>query len=287
MATESKCTAAQAVAVLRSKVGNESLISDSYLDADVLAAAERFVNSAEFAETLELLGPLRDKIVLDVGAGRGIASLGFARAGAKIVYALEPDPDDDVGRGAIEKLINGFDIHVIDAFGERIPLESASVDIVYARQLLHHARDVERLIAECSRLLKPGGRFFACREHVADNEDQLSRFLERHPVHQLAGGENAYPISRYISALTSGGLEIQSVLGPWDSIVNAFPSVRSVRELDQLGNALLRKRFGAASSLISRLPGVHALVWKRIRAYKEPGRLYSFLAIKPATRSST
>jgi hypothetical protein len=36
----------------------------------------------------------------------------------------------------------------------------------------------------------------ATREHVVDDPAQHAEFLARHPVHQLAGGENAFSLPR-------------------------------------------------------------------------------------------
>jgi len=55
--------------------------------------------------------------------------------------------------------------------GESMPLRDRSIDLVYARQLLHDAIGLLCLLSECARVLKPGGALLACR--TVDNEDQL------------------------------------------------------------------------------------------------------------------
>ena len=176
------------------------------LGPDVVASAHRFEATGEFAAVRALLGDrLRGASVVDVGAGTGIASYAFARAGAAKVWAVEPDRSGEVGRGAMAKLMAGLPIEGVDAFGEQMPLPDACADIVYTRQVLHHAHDLPALLRECARLLKPGGVFLACREHVANSEDELRRFLESHPVHQLAGGEYAFTYQQYVSAITGAG----------------------------------------------------------------------------------
>lgn len=275
-------TTAEAVAHLRADPQYASVVRDSYLDADVRAAAERFRASGEFAEVSALLGGrLRGRSVLDLGAGTGIASYALARAGAAHVYALEPDPSEEVGRGAILRLCAGLPVEVLDAFGERIPLAAESVDAVYARQVLHHTRDLKATLRECARVLRRGGVILICREHVADDEAQLRQFLAEHPVHRLAGGEHAYPLDDYVRAIVEAGLRVEQTLGPWDSLINAFPSVRTKAELESFPATVLRQRLGPLGALAAHVPGVRGLVWKRIRGYAAPGRLYSFLATKP------
>ena len=162
-------TTEQAVLALRGSPANAELLRDSYLDADVQAAALRFAASPEFAEAVELVGGVRGKSVLDLGAGTGIASWAFAGAGARRVVALEPDPSDVVGQGAIRSLGRREVIEQVGAYGERLPFQDGEFDVVYARQVLHHARDLRALVSECARVPRPGGSLLACREHVVDD----------------------------------------------------------------------------------------------------------------------
>ena len=268
----------EAIRSLRQDPGCADLVRDAYLGRDVADSSRRFEASAEFEAVLAILGErLNGATVLDLGAGTGIASAAFVRAGAGRVIAAEPDESDEVGRGAMARA--DADFEVIDAVGEQLPLPDASVDIVYARQVLHHAQDLERLLAEVARVLGPGGLLLACREHVADDDGQLQIFLANHPVHQLAGGENAFPLPRYVAAMRAAGLVNIRVLDPWESVINAFPAVRSAEELRLMPVERLRSRLGGLGRLAAAIPGVQQLFWRRIRR-PDPGRMYSFIAHK-------
>lgn len=269
----------EAVRHLRAQPEYAQLVHEAYVGADVLEAAKRFSASAEFLELVRLLGGVAGATVLDLGAGNGIASYAFAQAGAATVYALEPDPSEEVGQGAIRRCSVGTNIRILDAIGERIPLNDAQVDVVYARQVLHHIRDLPEVMREISRVLKPGGRFAACREHVVDDERQLAVFLSKHPMHRLTGGEGAHSLETYTGSIGDSGLEIIEVLGPWDSVINAFPIVSAPAELDDLPRVFLRRRLGRIGAVLARVPGVHtATSWYLRRPM--PGRLYSFLGRK-------
>jgi SAM-dependent methyltransferase len=273
-------TTEEAIRQLRGDSRYDARIRDSYLEPNVLGCAERFLASVEFAEVQELLGGcLQGATVLDLGAGNGIASYAMAKSGAKLVFALEPDPSEEIGRGAISRLSSRLPIELIDSCGEDIPIGDSQVDIVYARQVLHHAHNLPRLIQECARVLKPGGTFVACREHIVDDKNQLEEFRRNHPVHRLTGGEAAYPLDTYIHSICSAGLQLVRVLGPWDSVINAFPAVRSRGELRQLRHTLLVRQFGRLGLLVNRLPGLRWLVHKWLTR-PVPGRMYSFLATR-------
>lgn len=273
-------TAEEAIRYMRSREEYATLIHASYTDADTEQAASRFAESAEFQEVRELLRErLRDGCVLDLGAGNGIASVAFARAGARIVYALEPDPSVELGRGAVERIRQQLPIQVIDSPGEKIPLDDGTVDVVYARQVLHHIRDLPAALRECARVLKKGGCFLACREHVVDDSTQLAAFLAAHPTHQLTGGENAYSLAEYQDAIRGAGMRIERLIGPWDSIINAYPRVTSTAELQDLPSEILGRRFGKLGHLAARFRPVRALAWSRLNR-PFPGRLYTFFARK-------
>lgn len=275
-----KLTTEEAVRILRSDPAWADLVQNTYLDEDLEAASDRFAASGEWAAVLAILGShIRGATVMDLGAGNGMASRAFVQNGARLVYAIEPDPSTEVGRGAIERACAGLPVEIRNGFGEAIPLADESIDLIYARQVLHHTTDLRQTLRECARVLRPGGRFLACREHVVDDDDQLAEFLARHPVHQLTGGEGAYSLIEYTEAITSAGLVLERVIDPWASPINTAPTAQTQGEIEDLPRRILREKLGALGTMISFLPGARAAVWWRLRRPR-PGRLYSFLALK-------
>ncbi len=273
-------TTEEAVLLLRRDPTQAELMRDAYLDGDVPQAARRFAGSPEFAEVLSLVGGVSGRSVLDLGAGTGIASYAFATAGARQVIALEPDPSDVVGQGAIRCLGRADVIQIIEAWGEKLPFPDGELDLVYARQVLHHARALESLVAECARVLRPGGLLLASREHVVDDEAQLREFLANHPIHRLAGGEHAYPRAAYVAAIERAGLRLERVLGPWDSILNAFPSARTSQEVVEQPFRVLERKYGRGlGRLAARIPWLLERTRRKLRD-RGAGRLYSFLAVR-------
>lgn len=255
-------------------------LADTFLGVDLPACGERYRTSGEFAEIQRILGAHSRGAILDLGAGNGIASYAFARHGAHHVVALEPSPSGLVGRSAIHTMTEGRPVSIVGAYGEEIPLPAASVDVVFARQVLHHTRSLSQVLRECHRVLKSGGLFLACREHVADNEAQLRSFLADHPLHRLVGGEHAYPLEMYCRAIQQSQLVTERMWGPWDSVINAFPGVHSQADLPLYAAQLLASRLGRLGRELARVPGAQWLTWRYLNR-PVPGRLYSFLARKP------
>ena len=203
-----------------------------------------------------------------------------ANAGAARVYAVDPDPSPIVGRGAIARL--GDDrIEIVDGVGEEIPLPDESVDVFYGRQVLHHTRDLDAVAREANRVLRPGGFLFCCREHVVADDEELAEFLEAHPVHQLAGGENAYTLDQYVGAIERSGLRLRHAWGLYDTIINAFPVARTNDELKQLRQMILGRPLAAMGGLAARLPVTSALVRKRLAPHTYPGAPHAFVAVRP------
>jgi hypothetical protein len=99
-------------------------------------------------------------------------------------------------------------------------------------------------------------------------------------VHQLAGGEHAYSLEAYLAAIRSAGLRVQAVLGPWDSVINAFPHVRSERAFKGEPRRRLMRRWGLAGRIMARIPGVKKVVRWQMARDRPPGRPYTFIAIK-------
>jgi SAM-dependent methyltransferase len=258
----------ESVLWLRSQPDQAALVRDCFYDDPLLSAAERFFGGTEWQATKEFLpNPGR---ALDIGAGRGMASYALAREGWQVV-ALEPDPSNVVGAGAIETLVRetGLPIQVVRQTGEHLPFGAGTFDLVYCRQALHHAADLRRFCSEMGRVLKIDGRLIATREHVISRRSDLKVFLEKHPVHHLYGGESAYLLREYKTALRDAGIQLERVLNPLSSAINFFPlDVNRQKEA-------IAKRLRIPSRLVSD-PVLRILG----EFLNEPGRLYSFIGKK-------
>ena len=277
----------QSVQWMRAQPEHAQLIKLCYLDEDNLAAAKRFSSSEEFTEVGDLLklGKTKSKLkILDLGCGNGIASYAFASLGHE-VYAVDPDYSEDVGLGATARLaatVSNGSVTTFQAFAESLPFPDSTFDIIYARQALHHFSNLSAGLAECSRVLKPKGRLLVTREHVVSDELQLKAFLEDHLLHKLHGGENAYSLKEYISALQQTNFKVIKCLAPFDTVINHFPA-SNAKIKNELFKVIDRKLGKVAASVITEISSVESYYRRRLsNSCNTPGRLYSFLCIKEA-----
>lgn len=111
-------------------------------------------------------------------------------------------------------------ISIVEEYGETLPFDDDTFDLVYGRQALHHARDLPKLCQEAARVLRPGGHFIATREHVISKPDDLEAFLRSGPLHHLYGGEQVRVLGEYRSAITHSGMSLVKILAPFENVIN-------------------------------------------------------------------
>lgn len=249
-----------------------ALVEDCYYDQPIEQAAERFWRSEEWKSVRRTIGCKPGAQALDVGAGNGIVSFALAKDGWATT-ALEPDPSDLVGGGSIRRLseVTGTPICVVAGAGEEAPVPDGTFDLVIARQVLHHARDLDAFCADMARVMRPGALFFSYRDHVVSGPHQMEEFLDQHALHHLYGGENAFTEAAYEKALTAAGLRIIKRWRQFEADFNFAPKSRSsvaseafarllphsiAHALGKLaGGAFIYPAFGALLSAIDRRPG--------------------------------
>ncbi|GAB3896757.1 bifunctional 2-polyprenyl-6-hydroxyphenol methylase/3-demethylubiquinol 3-O-methyltransferase UbiG [Spirosoma agri] len=98
------------------------------------------------------------KTLLDVGCGGGILAEAFANLGIAVT-GIDPSASaiDTARRHAGQ---GGLSITYRTGTGERLPFPDASFDFVSCCDVLEHVQDVDAVLMEISRVLKPGGFFF-------------------------------------------------------------------------------------------------------------------------------
>jgi 2-polyprenyl-6-hydroxyphenyl methylase/3-demethylubiquinone-9 3-methyltransferase len=97
------------------------------------------------------------KSVLDLGCGGGFVAEELARRGAHVT-GLDPSaPLLNVARNHAAKSSLKIDYKL--GSGEKIPADDASFDVVVCVDVLEHVEDLEQVLSEVRRVLKPDGWF--------------------------------------------------------------------------------------------------------------------------------
>lgn len=273
----------QAVEWARNSPEMADLVQVCYYDDPIESAAARFKASEEWPAIKSLLPVTAGNKVLEIGAGRGIVSWAFASEGCD-VSALEPDPSELVGAGAIRKLCaaTGVSIDVVETGGERLPFYDGVFDYVYCRGVLHHVSDLDQVCREAFRVLRPGGRFLAIKEHAADTPVELAAFKKVHPLHHLYGGEHAFPLASYKRSLRDAGFRSIRNFGHFDHPITSAPAVTTSQIRAGLERALAARLPGRLGRFLATSNSAVLAYrrWLTLRA-RIPGRLHTFLANKP------
>jgi len=139
---------------------------------------------------LRLMPPM---VIADLGAGDGSFSLLLAQNAQKVIAVDSSAKMIDFAREQAQRNhVKNIDYRLGDM--EELPIDDASVDLVFFSQSLHHALHPDRAVAEAARILKTGGRiaildlarhrFEEAREMYADewlgfSEAELDAMLER------------------------------------------------------------------------------------------------------------
>lgn len=123
---------------------------------------EAYLGSFEKNQVVPLLGEIKGKKILDVGAGTGRLSVHFAKAGAQVV-ALDLSE-----RMLMELYKKNKTIQTVAGDAESLPFPDGSFDVVAAAFLIVHLKDPTRFFDEAYRVLKDGGMFLVTNINQKD-----------------------------------------------------------------------------------------------------------------------
>ncbi|ROS74409.1 class I SAM-dependent methyltransferase [Cellulomonas sp. PhB143] len=176
-----------------------------------------------------LLGEVRGRQVLEIGAGAAQGARWLTDAGARAVATdvsagmLEAGARLDAGRGRR--------VPLVQADARALPFADAAFDVVFtAFGAIPFVPDAERVHAEAARVLRPGGRWVFSATHPlrwAFPDDPSERgltatrsYFDRTPyVERDAGGRVAYAeyhrtVGDHVRDVVAAGLQVCDVVEP-------------------------------------------------------------------------
>ena len=94
---------------------------------------------------------------LDIGCGGGFLAEEFAALGCRVV-GVDPSPVS-IGAARGHAAARGLDIDYRVGSGEQLPAPDSDFDLAYCCDVLEHVSDLDRVVSEAARVLKPGGLY--------------------------------------------------------------------------------------------------------------------------------
>jgi arsenite methyltransferase len=176
----------------------KALVRDAYgaIEADTTAVALRLYDRDELegvpesaiGQALGVNNHLRHadistgETVLDLGCGGGIDTIIAARrtgsAGRVIALDFLPEMLERTAKAAAEAGLNN--VELLEGEMEAIPLPGDSVDHIISNGVINLSPRKARVLAECARVLRPGGKF--CVSDIAVEENALPPEVLTHPA---------------------------------------------------------------------------------------------------------
>jgi SAM-dependent methyltransferase len=109
-------------------------------------------------DTLATLGLDAESVVLDIGGRDATDGLAIAeRFGCRVIVVDPVQLNIDDGKSAIAGHAHGDRVQIHLGSINQIPVEDATVDVVFSRDMLTHIEDLDGALAECRRVLTSAG----------------------------------------------------------------------------------------------------------------------------------
>lgn len=176
--------------------------------------------------SLQLLGPVRGKTILELGCGAARWSIELARRGARPLGL-------DATRAQLEKAARliataRVRLPIVQANAERIPFADGRFDAVFCDWGAMTFCDPHRTVPECARVLRPGGllvfatasplRYIAFdRKHDRQDRRLLRSYFELGRVPLGDSVEFQLPYGRWIDLFAQNGFAVEQLLEPQPS----------------------------------------------------------------------
>ncbi len=153
---------------------------------------------ARYDWIINTAGDLKGKKVLDVGCGDGSLTYLLARRDTIVVGVDNEELGLDFARDNLKKIDphNKLQYSFAQASAYELPFEPNSFDVVVSCEVIEHLREPERMLAECKRVLRPGGKLVLTTPYrLTESPRDSNHVLEYFP------GEIQGLLQKYFSAV--------------------------------------------------------------------------------------
>ncbi|NKB54491.1 MAG: methyltransferase domain-containing protein [Gammaproteobacteria bacterium] len=175
-------------------IGSDTLNLGLYDEPPTRTIAQAMQKTTEWMAG-NAVGLNADFHVLDIGAGYGPAARYLARTYGCHVICLNISEEQNAKNEALNRE-QGLDhlITIVPGNFKQMPLPDASFDLAWTQDALFHTDELDKVLAETYRVLKPGGQFLLMDILQADNcpDGALATALSRVNIHHQRIGSFQY-----------------------------------------------------------------------------------------------
>jgi len=207
-----------------------------------MATAPAFKEEQTLRRISAALGPTPGGRVLEIACGPGIVAEAIAPLVSELVCT---DATPEMLALAESRLAKSGHSNVAfqEAFAEALPFGAAEFDIIVTRLSFHHFDDIQEVLAECRRVLRPQGRLVTADVISSANREESTL---HNALEQLRDPTHVHMLSRpeFLATLRSSGFEPileesweqQRSFSEWARIVSVPGRTDPIREVMRILN---------------------------------------------------
>ncbi len=184
-----------------------------------------YSNSGRIIQQIMATGELKDKYIVEIGAGSGRDGFKLVDCGATVILLDYAESSLRI----IEQISRELNkpVHLVRGDAFHLPFKSNAIDVVYHQGLLEHFTNPEAIVAENYRVTKAGGFTLADvpqRYHLYTLVKHLLIWLNK----WFAGWEREFSIHELKNMFRQNGFDIYHIYGEWMRPSFCYRSMREV-----------------------------------------------------------